>query len=120
MTTKPHTHLSADTAHVLNEWADLGSNALQWLKNIKDGISTADEALADMQFDYDRVLALSRAEPQALSVTDEEWQRALDCAMSCLKPPLYVSRSAMDNAMQHAFGMLSLAVTRPQPRGPHD
>jgi hypothetical protein len=47
--------------HALNEWADLGCNAIQWLKNIKDGISTADEALAEMSSNYARVIALSRA-----------------------------------------------------------
>lgn len=51
----------ADVAHVVNEWADLGSNALQWLRNIKDGISTADDALAEMKSNYERVLAMSRA-----------------------------------------------------------
>lgn len=46
---------------------------------------------------------------QALrTVSDEDWQRALDCAMSCMRPPFHISRSTMDNAMQHAFGMLSL------------
>lgn len=50
-------------------------------------------------------------------VSDEDWQRALDCAMSCLKPPFHISRSSMNNAMQHAFGMLSL-VASPSPQ-PH-
>ncbi|KGT75840.1 hypothetical protein MA20_32140 [Bradyrhizobium japonicum] len=73
---------SADTAHALNEWADLGSNALQWLRNIKDGISTADEALAEMKSNYDRVLALSRAQPQAANAIEmdqmiERMNRAL-------------------------------------------
>lgn len=53
--------LRAAAAHALNEWADLGSNANQWLRNIRDGISTADEALQEMQTNYDRVLTLSRS-----------------------------------------------------------
>ena len=41
-------------------------------------------------------------------VSDDDWQRAVDCAMSCLKPPFHINRSEFDNAMQHAFGLLSL------------
>lgn len=44
-------------------------------------------------------------------VSDEDWQRALDCAMSCLRKPFHISRSSMDNAMQHAFGILSLRAS---------
>lgn len=48
-------------AHALNEWADLGSNALQWLRNIKDDVSTPAEALEEMAENYRRVMDLSRA-----------------------------------------------------------
>lgn len=34
--------------HIANEWADMACNGIQWLHNIKEGISTADEALANM------------------------------------------------------------------------
>lgn len=34
--------------HAANEWADAATNGLQWLKNIRDGISTVDEALANL------------------------------------------------------------------------
>ena len=63
---------NGEVEHALNEWADLASTALQmlaaqpvqrplWLKNIKDGISTPDEALENMTSQYQRVLQLSRA-----------------------------------------------------------
>lgn len=42
-----------------------------------------------------------------LTVSDEDWQAALDCAYSCVDPK-FISRSALDNAMQHAFGLLAL------------
>lgn len=45
---------------------------------------------------------------QATVVSDEDWQRALDCAHSCF-PLGKVTREELDNALQHAFGMLSLA-----------
>lgn len=36
------------TAHLCNEWADAATNGLQWLKNVRDGASTIDEAIASM------------------------------------------------------------------------
>lgn len=35
-------------AHCANEWADMATSGIQWLRNIRDGISTPDEALASM------------------------------------------------------------------------
>ncbi|WP_038367787.1 hypothetical protein [Bosea sp. UNC402CLCol] len=36
-------------AHEANEWADLASTGFQWLKNIRDGISTVEDAIANME-----------------------------------------------------------------------
>ncbi len=36
-------------SHESNEWADVATNGLQWLKNVRDGISTIDDAVADME-----------------------------------------------------------------------
>ena len=35
--------------HAANEWADATCNAVQWLRNIRDGISTPDAAIADLE-----------------------------------------------------------------------
>lgn len=35
--------------HAANEWADTASNAFQWIKNIRDGISTPPSALASLE-----------------------------------------------------------------------
>jgi hypothetical protein len=35
--------------HAANEWADTASNAFQWIKNIRDGISTPPSALANLE-----------------------------------------------------------------------
>lgn len=35
-------------SHIANEWADMATNGVQWLRNIRDGISTPEEALAEM------------------------------------------------------------------------
>ncbi|OAE72572.1 hypothetical protein A7J71_11170 [Achromobacter insolitus] len=34
--------------HVANEWADMATSAIQWMRNIKDGISTPDAALESL------------------------------------------------------------------------
>ncbi|QKE37316.1 hypothetical protein [Ferrovum myxofaciens] len=35
--------------HSSNEWADLASNGLQWIKNISDGVSTPADAIKNME-----------------------------------------------------------------------
>lgn len=45
-------------------------------------------------------------------VSDEDWNRALGCAYSCLEAP-YISLADFDNAMQHAFGILDLRRRSP-------
>lgn len=45
--------------HAANEWADMATNGVQWLRNIRAGISTADEALAEMESNLLRVRALN-------------------------------------------------------------
>ncbi len=52
--------------HALNEWADLGSTSIQWLRNIRDDISTVDEALEGTENQYRRILELSRAAAKSL------------------------------------------------------
>lgn len=44
--------------HLVNEWADMATNGVQWLHNIKDGISTPDEALKEMSENLERILKL--------------------------------------------------------------
>jgi hypothetical protein len=57
------------------------------------------------------------AEPVARTVSDEDWEGALRCAMSCLKD-VAINKSQLDNAMQHAFGLLSLRkLAAPPVRG---
>ena len=57
------------------------------------------------------------------SVTSEAWQKALDCAYSIMedyfaKPHISTEagrKKALDEAMQHAFGMLSLGLAQAAP-----
>lgn len=37
--------------HAANEWADAATNGLQWVRNIRDGISTPEEAIDALQSD---------------------------------------------------------------------
>ena len=48
-----------------------------------------------------------------LSPSDADWKRAVECAFLCLHN-VSVTRAELDNAMQHAFGILALA----QPASP--
>ncbi len=38
----------AETQHLANEWADCATSGLQWLRNIRDGISTPTDAIENM------------------------------------------------------------------------
>jgi len=51
--------LSPFDAHTCNEWADMATNGLQWLRNISGGISTVEEALLEMETNCRRIRALS-------------------------------------------------------------
>lgn len=45
--------------HTANEWADAACNSVVWLKNIRDGISTPEEALKEMEANIARIRAES-------------------------------------------------------------
>lgn len=40
-------------AHRLNEWADGMCNAMQWLRNVQDGVTTAADAVDGLQKNID-------------------------------------------------------------------
>lgn len=42
------------SAHQANEWADAATNGLQWLLNIRDGVSTVDDAIEELMRDISR------------------------------------------------------------------
>lgn len=52
-------------AHIANEWADMASNGIQWLRNVQDGTSTCEEALAEMVSNAARIRALRAQPPSA-------------------------------------------------------
>lgn len=49
--------LLKDVLHVGNEWADVATNGLQWVKNARDGFSTLQESIDDMEIQIERVQA---------------------------------------------------------------
>ena len=49
-----------DWRHIANEWADMATNGVQWLRNIRDGISTPEDALGEMEENHKRIQALPR------------------------------------------------------------
>ena len=52
------------SGHIVNEWADSATNGLQWLKNVRDGITDIDEAIAEMVKDIDYCKRKARKEPK--------------------------------------------------------
>lgn len=46
------------TDHLVNEWADMATNGIQWLRNIRGGISTPVDALAEMEANLKRIQEL--------------------------------------------------------------
>jgi hypothetical protein len=38
-----------DEWHCTNEWADMATSGLQWLRNVRDGVSTTGDAIANME-----------------------------------------------------------------------
>lgn len=50
--------MTATAQHIGNEFADMACNGVQWLRNIRDGISTVDEALAEMEANLTRIRGL--------------------------------------------------------------
>lgn len=53
--------MTAARDHIANEFADMATNGLQWLRNIKEGISTVDDALAEMETNMERIRSLQAA-----------------------------------------------------------
>ncbi|WP_157733213.1 TFIIB-type zinc ribbon-containing protein [Bosea sp. AS-1] len=53
--------------HEANEWADLASTGFQWLKNIRDGISTVDDAITNMEEGFKHCREVQALSPAATS-----------------------------------------------------
>lgn len=60
-----------DWPHTANEWADAACNAVVWLKNIRDGLSTPADALAEMESNIARIRSESNLHQAAPAPADE-------------------------------------------------
>ncbi|MBN3815862.1 hypothetical protein G3N57_04235 [Paraburkholderia sp. Se-20369] len=61
----------ADWPHIANEWADAACNGVQWIKNIRDGVSTAADALAEMETNMARIRACGNLHQREPVMMDE-------------------------------------------------
>jgi hypothetical protein len=52
------TDVAQKERHIANEWADMATNGIQWLRNIQDGISVPEEALKEMESNLARIRQL--------------------------------------------------------------
>lgn len=55
--------------HVANEWADMATNGLQWVRNLKEGGGNVDEALASLERCLRHCEAVQAAAPSAVSAS---------------------------------------------------
>lgn len=57
-------------SHLTNEWADTATSGLQWLRNIRDGISDVAVAVANMDEQVKRCMSLANTSPPSREVGD--------------------------------------------------
>lgn len=79
----PPAHVPADVEawrHVANEWADMATSCLQWLRNIRDGISSADTAIANTLTMLAHCKAVTEAAPKVAQHPAPEPAQAVDAA----------------------------------------
>ncbi|MGE8691677.1 MAG: hypothetical protein ACN6PJ_31340 [Achromobacter sp.] len=68
-------------AHVANEWADMACNAMVWIRNIQDGISTPKEALVSLKANltHCREVSACAGVPAALASAPVAGERCKRC-----------------------------------------
>jgi len=70
--------------HAANEWADMACNGVQWIRNIRDGISTAEEALENLASNMTHcreTQARAGTEPPAAPQASEEQLVIKQCVL---------------------------------------
>jgi hypothetical protein len=53
----PHDMIERER-HLGNEWADMATNGIEWLKSLRDGLATPDEGLMEMTKNLQRIRKL--------------------------------------------------------------
>ncbi|WP_186076368.1 hypothetical protein [Burkholderia gladioli] len=84
---------SPDWRHIANEWADVATNGIQAVKNVRDGVDTADEAIARLKTDIERCRALATQaaapdearEPHADDVAVDEFAIEMKAKMAAAR-----------------------------------
>lgn len=71
--------------HVANEWADSATSGLQWLRNIRDGISTQAEAMRNMIDSIAHCMEVQEAASAPPAVGEGDWQKTLRHIKDCAK-----------------------------------
>ncbi|WP_244125347.1 hypothetical protein [Burkholderia gladioli] len=110
---------SPDWRHIANEWADVATNGIQAVKNVRDGVDTADEAIARLKVDIERCRELpSQTAAPADAREPFPYQKTFDAiaAATSISAGGYVSISV--EAFCKAFGAVPAdvgeAVARPR------
>lgn len=75
----PAAEVDGGWRHIANEWADVATSGLQWLRNIKGGASTVDAALANME---EIVRGVADQQPKATQAEAGEREKTANELMS--------------------------------------
>jgi hypothetical protein len=93
----------AVSEHNANEWADAAVNGMQWLRNVRDGISDVGEAVADFESNitYCRGVpkpdsATARASAKIIAAAEEQ-ERARDSWVDISSADLYLNACTATN-----------------------
>ncbi|WP_186163401.1 hypothetical protein [Burkholderia gladioli] len=82
---------SPDWRHIANEWADVATNGIQAVKNVRDGIDTADEAIARLKVDIERCRELP---PQAAAPAEAREPHSDDIAVDAFAAAMKAKMAA--------------------------
>lgn len=53
--TRPYVTTKSNAGHIANEWADAAANGLQYLRNLRDGIGSVEDAIRAMELNVARI-----------------------------------------------------------------
>ena len=104
--------LVADWAHASNEWADTATNGLQWLLNVKDGISDIDAAILSIKADIKHCQDLTPSLLVSPQQTDQ-LRFTSACEIAGPKHPEYVRgyEAAIDGVCKSYSSVLRCVAT---------